>query len=311
MVYLCIYQLLPYDRISELFSDLFGRSLSTATVVKAVSDCHENLAGVEEQIKELLVEAEVLNVDETGMRVNGIRQWLHVASTEHLTWYGYHQKRGSQATEEMNILPRFGGTMVHDFWASYFKYPCQHALCNVHLLRELRGISENYGQVWSGHMDDLINEIKVAVDMAKKISKPLNYRQIAGFELRYRQIIELGFLENPVHYSSEKVVKRGRKKQSKTKNLLDRCQKYEYEILSFMRDFSIPFSNNQAERDVRMVKLQQKISGTFRSVAGVSAFCRVRGYISTVKKNDRPVLASIMGIFVGNPFVPTAAHGIR
>jgi len=146
MVYLCIYQLVPYDRVRETFSDIFGRSISTGTLVNAVQDCHQNLAGVEEHIRDLLMEAQVLHVDETGIRVTGIRQWLHVASTEVLTWYGHHRKRGHQATDEMQILPRFKGTMVHDFWASYFRYQSRHALCNAHLLRELKGISENYQQ---------------------------------------------------------------------------------------------------------------------------------------------------------------------
>lgn len=308
MVYLCVFQLVPYDRVCELFSDLFGRSLSKATLVKAVSDCYQNLTGVEERIKQLLIGAQVLNVDETGMRVNGVRQWVHVASTELLTWYGHHRKRGSHATDEMGILPGFEGTMVHDFWAPYFRYPCHHALCNAHLLRELNGISENYAQVWSGQMHDLIQEIKEVVDAARESKNTLNSQQIAGFEKRYRQIIAQGFCENPSPDSSDLVMKRGRKKQSKAKNLLDRCLKYEREILLFMHDPAIPFTNNQAERDIRMVKLQQKISGSFRSDEGASWFCRVRGYISTVKKNDRPVLASLVASFEGNPVFPALAH---
>jgi transposase len=308
MVYLCIYQLLPYDRVCETFIDLFGRSMSKATLVKAVSECSQNLAGVEETLRDLLADAQVLHVDETGMRVNGIRQWLHVASTELLTWYGHHRKRGSQATDEMQILPRFGGTMVHDFWKPYFRYPSCHALCNAHLLRELKGISENYGQKWSEQMYDLIQEIKEAVEVVRAHSYTLSGRQISDFEERYRQIMELGLRENPAPKSSDACVKRGRKKQSKAKNLLDRCRKYEREILSFMYDFSVPFSNNQAERDIRMMKLQQKISGTFRSEEGAAWFCKVRGYISTVKKNELPVLASLVEVFKRNPFIPSVAY---
>jgi transposase len=308
MVYLCIYQLLPYERVRETFADLFGRSMSKATLVKAVYECSRNLAGVEEKIRELLTGAQVLHVDETGMRVNGIRQWLHVASTEMLTWYGYHRKRGSQATDSMQILPRFGGTMVHDFWASYFRYPCRHALCNVHILRELKGISENYSQKWSEQMHDLIQEIKKVVDGTQGHLGTISLQQITDFEGRYRQIIEMGMQENPAAEPSGTIVKRGRRKQSKAKNLLDRCQKYEREILLFLHDSSIPFSNNQAERDIRMMKLQQKISGTFRSEEGADWFCRVRGYISTLKKNQMPVLASLVEAFEGNPFIPSIAH---
>lgn len=308
MVYLCIYQLVPYDRIRETFSDIFGRSLSTGTLVNAVQDCHQNLAGVEEQIRELLTGAQVLHVDETGMRVTGIRQWLHVASTEVLTLYGHHRKRGNRATDDMQILPRFKGTMVHDFWAPYFRYPSCHALCNAHLLRELKGISENYQQAWSEELHALILEIKREVDSVRAYSCSLIPQNIADFEDRYFRIIETGLNEIPIPANLDSTGKRGRKKQSKAKNLIDRCLLFQREILSFMHNFSIPFSNNQAERDIRMVKLQQKISGTFRSENGAAAFCRIRGYLSTVKKNDRPVLASLVGAFQGNPFTPAYAH---
>jgi len=308
MVYLCVFQLLPYDRVSELFQDLFGRSVSKATLVKAVSECSQNLTEVEERIRELLAGARVLHVDETGMRVVGIRQWLHVASTELLTLYAHHRKRGSKAMDAMMILPRFKGVMVHDFWSPYFRYISRHAICNAHIIRELKGISENYGQKWSDRMHDLIYEIKEAVDTARITASSLSHQQIAAFEERYSQIIEAGMEENPSMPLSEPIAKRGRKKQSKAKNLLDRCQKYRNEILLFMNDFTIPFSNNQAERDIRMVKLQQKISGTFRSEDGAANFCRVRGYISTVKKHDIPVLASLVGTFNKEPFFPSSAH---
>lgn len=308
MVYLCIYQLVPYDRVRETFSDIFGRSLSTGTLVNAVQDCHQNLAGVEEQIRELLTEAQVLHVDETGMRVTGIRQWLHVASTEILTWYGHHRKRGNLATDDMQILPRFKGTMVHDFWASYFRYSSRHALCNAHLLRELKGISENYHQSWSEALHALILEIKGEVDSVPEHLCSLSPPKIADFEDRYFQIIENGLNEIPIPANSDFPGKRGRKKQSKAKNLIDRCLLFRREILSFMHNFSIPFSNNLAERDIRMVKLQQKISGTFRSEEGAAAFCRIRGYLSTVKKNDRPVLTSLVSAFQGNPFIPLCSH---
>jgi transposase len=308
MVYLSTYQLLPYDRLCETFSDLFGRSMSKATLARTVSECSRNLAGVEEKIRDLLTGAQVLHVDETGMRVNGIREWLHVASTEILTAYGHHRKRGSQAMDDLQILPRFRGTMIHDFWAPYFRYPSRHALCNAHLLRELKGITENYHQKWSEQMYDLIQKIKGAVEAVHEHARALDPQQVTEFEERYRQIIESGMQENPVPAVSGTVLKRGRKKQSKAKNLLDRCLKYETEILSFMYDFSVPFSNNLAERDIRMMKLQQKISGTFRSEEGADWFCRIRGYISTVKKNELHVFASLLKVFEGEPFIPSVVH---
>ena len=198
MVYLSVYQLIPYDRISELFSDLCGHSISKGTLAKAVATCYDDLAEVEENIRTLLTGAQVLNVDETGLRVTGIRQWLHVASTELLTWYGHHKKRGVIATDALQILPDFKGTMVHDFWKPYFRYSCQHALCNAHLLRELTGISETYFQIWSTQMNEHLHDIKTAVDGASLQSRSLTQNQIADFEAEYSRIIARGFEENPV-----------------------------------------------------------------------------------------------------------------
>ena len=159
LVYLSVYQLLPYDRASEMVSDLLGHPISPATVVSAVSECSQNLTGVEETIRKLLQDTSILHVDETGMRVKGTRHWLHVASTDLLTYYRYHRNRGAKATDAMGILPEFHGTVVHDFWSTYFKYSCSHAICNAHLLRELRGITENFRHQWSEALDDLLNEM--------------------------------------------------------------------------------------------------------------------------------------------------------
>jgi transposase len=201
--------------------------------------------------------------------VSGIRHWLHVACTELLTYYGYHRKRGAQATDVMGILPEFRGTMVHNFWATYFGYSSKHAACNAHLLRELRGISENYGHRWSEALSALFIEIKTAVDAAKQEEGVLISERLAAFKEQYRTILEEGEEDAKIPGVPEEPGKRGRKKQSKAKNLLDRCHKYQHQILAFMKDFTIPFTNNQAERVLRMMKLKQKISGTFRSEEGL------------------------------------------
>jgi transposase/cell division protein FtsB len=307
MVYLSVFQLIPYERICEFFTDLFGFSFSKATLAKAIKNCNDNLAGYEEIVKQALSRAPVLHVDETGFRVTGKRRWLHVASTALLTWYGHHKIRGKSGTDALQILPNFKGTMVHDFWKAYFQYDCLHAICNAHLIRELTGITENFGQLWSEQMKELTLEIKKEVDSAKLRLCLLSLQQIADFEARYARIIELGKQENPVTEYVRPVGKRGRKKHSKAKNLLNRFESYHTEILAFMYDFSIPFDNNLVERDIRMTKVQQKISGTFRSEEGADWFCRIRGYISTVRKNDRPVLASIKNAFEGKPFIPEVA----
>lgn len=309
LAYFSVYQLLPYERASEMVFDLFGHSLSPATVVAAVEECSRNLTEAEEHTRELLKTAHVLHVDETGMRVSGTRRWLHVACTDLLTCYGYHQKRGAQATDDMRILPTFRGTMIHDFWATYFKYPSSHAICNAHLMRELQGVTENYRHRWSEALRHLLIEIKRAVDGAKQGDESvLAPERLAAFEERYWKILDEGEDETKVSEVPETQGKRGRKKQSKAKNLLDRCRTYQQEILRFMKDFTIPFTNNQAERDLRMMKVKQKISGTFRSEEGAMNFCRVRGFISTVKKHGRPVLPDLKGVFEGTPFMPTAAH---
>ncbi len=311
LVYLHVYQLLPYDRTSEMVFDLLGHSISPATVVSAVSECSQNLTGVEETIRKLLQDTSILHVDETGMRVKGTRHWLHVASTDLLTYYRYHRNRGAKATDAMGILPEFHGTVVHDFWSTYFKYSCSHAICNAHLLRELRGITENFRHQWSEALDDLLNEIKIAVDVEKEKRRGLlTPEAIAAFEERYQEILNAGEEETKTSEPPEEPGKRGKKKQSKAKNLLDRCRKYQEDILRFMRDFTVPFTNNQAERDLRMMKLKQKISGTFRSEKGAENFCRTRGFISTIKKHDLPVLAELRDVFKGTPFMPTATHRV-
>jgi transposase len=239
-----------------------------------------------------LSQSPVVHFDETGTRVNGQRYWLHVASTSQMTYYMVHAKRGSIAMDAMEILPGFTGIAVHDFWSSYFKYECNHSLCNTHTTRELTGISENYLQMWSIEMKALL----------------LEPDKIKDFEEKYDMITKIGFEENPPPLiPQDQTKKRGRKRQSKSKNLLDRFATYKDDILRFMNDFEVPFENNQAERDIRMMKVKQKISGTFRSSHGADMFCRIRGYISTVKKNKISVIDAIMDVFSGKAFIPNTA----
>ena len=304
-VYLHDYQLIPYDRGCELLSDVFGCDISPATLIKAENECFEGLEEFENALKEALKQSPVIGSDETGMRINGIRNWLHVACTANMTYYFTHPKRGSKAMDDMDILPNYDGTIVHDFWMSYFKYLCDHGLCNVHLLRELISISENYEQVWSEEMAALLLIIKGCVDETRETSDSLTAKQIIDFEKMYDYITKKGLEENPPPLDFDtKPKKRGRKKQTKPKNLLDRFVNYKGDILRFMYDFEVPFDNNLAERDIRMMKVQQKISGTFRSIQGAHYFCRIRGYISTMKKNKLSVIDAIEAVFNGKPFVP-------
>lgn len=293
-VYLHNYQLLPYERTAELFSDVFSHAISTGSLLKFNQECHDALADYEQAVKENLLTAPAVHFDETGMKVNGQPHWLHSASTPELTFYACHPKRGQAAMDDIGILPVFRGTAVHDFWKAYLKYDCQHALCNAHHLRELTFLHEQHGQQWAKQMIDLLLEIKNKVDENKT---RLNQPTLDAFKRKYRAILKKGFLENPAPETSPEPKKRGRTKKSKSRNLLERFQKFAREILAFAFDFNIAFDNNQAERDIRMMKVQQKISGTFRSREGADHFCRIRGYISTNRKKGCNVLRAIQNAF--------------
>ena len=303
LVYLNQYQMVPYERLAELMGDVFNHPVSEGTLYNVNRVVYEALEPVEDEIVKQLIGSPVAHVDETGLRVEGKRQWMHVTSTERLTHYAYHGKRGSEATDSIGILPAFQGTAVHDFWKSYLNYKCFHALCNAHHLRELTGIMELTSQKWPQEMINLLLEIKANVD-EKKMEKhtELGPGIRANYEARYDEILKKGFLVNPPPVKEKG--KRGRPKQGKARNMLNRLQEYRRETLAFMYDFRVPFDNNLAERDLRMVKVKQKISGVFRSSQGAKMFCRIRGYISTARKNSVPVLASIKHALEGNPFVP-------
>jgi len=308
-VYLVSYQLLPYDRASELLADLFGPGPTDGAVCAAVSTCAEALEEVEEQIMDTLGRADVLHNDETGVRVQGKLQWLHVASTAQLTHYAVHPKRGSAASTAIGILPTFAGISVHDGLSAYTQYPCAHALCNAHHLRELTAIVEHDQQPWAARMKDLLVEIKTQVAERRAGGATCFTDTVrADFVHRYQEILDEGFAANPPPPSPEGVPKRrGRPKQSKAKNLLDRLSTQRQAVLAFMDDWRVPFDNNQAERDLRMVKVQQKVSGCFRSPAGAAAFCRIRGYVSTLRKQRQQILPALHSVFTGQPLIPNLA----
>lgn len=304
LVYLVQYHLLPWQRSCEMIGDLFGQIIAEGTIWSAISQCGQALEKPEEQIKEAIRLAAVVHFDETGLYVAGRREWLHVASTARLTHYGSHAKRGAVATDEIGILPAFSGRAIHDAWSPYFNYSCDHGLCNAHHLRELTFIDEQMGQAWAGEMKNLLTEIKQAVEQAiEQGAGALSKAQKRRFEKNYDQLIVKG-LGLPENKQPPPSGKRGRPKQNKAKNLLDRLSQHKSETLAFMYDFAVPFDNNQAERDLRMIKVQQKVSGCFRSSDGAKAFCRIRGYISTIKKQGRNVLAALSSVFSGSPLSP-------
>jgi len=297
IIYLNQYQLIPYNRIIEYFEDIYQLKMSEGTIFKTLETVFDLLGPAEQEIVAGLLQAEVIHVDETGMRVEGERRWLHVVSTDRATNYSWHLKRGSAATEEIGILPQVKGTMVHDFWRPYYHYNCKHSLCNVHNIRELQGISELTGQRWPEEMIELLLKIKARVDSGIAL-KP---EEKLAFNESYDAIVSEGYQVNP---PPAPVKKRGRPKKGRALNMLGRLSEHRHEVLAFMEDFAVPFDNNQAERDIRMMKVKQKISGVFRSTKGADMFCRIRSYISTARKNSLSAFFAITEALDGRAFIP-------
>lgn len=303
-VYLVQQQFLPYERACEVMQDLLGPTLSVGTLAALVQRCAAALEPVEAQLKVALSQAPVLHQDETGLYVGGKRCWLHVSATAHLTHYQVHAKRGSQALETIGILAGFEGVSVHDGWSSYWRYPCQHALCNVHHLRELTFLQEDQHLAWAEEMKRLLLDGKAAVEQARAAGRSaLHPAELEGWQESYLELVEEGYLTTPPDPPPQ-AGKRGRPKQSTARNLLDRLCLHQQAVLRFLENFAVPFDNSQAERDIRMVKVQQKVSGCFRSLSGAQAFCRIRSYLSTLRKQGIPVLLALEQALAGHPVFP-------
>jgi len=302
--YLNIQQLLPLKRLTETIRDLTGHSVSQGTILNANKELYVKLANSEEQIKQQLLASHVVHFDESGVRVNGKLNWLHTACTPELTYYFVHPKRGQDAMDDGGILKHFTGKAMHDGLPSYRKYKCGHALCNEHHHRELVAVVEIDLQTWGQPMIDLLYEIKkTKEDRIRAGFAQMEQDTIVGYEAKYRAVLDLGLAENPPPPPSVEK-KKGRIKQSKAKNLLDRLENTQA-VLAFMYDFKVPFTNNEAERSIRMIKTMQKISGSFRSKKGADIFCRIRGYVSTVCKQGFSILDKIQDAFANKPVIPT------
>jgi len=303
-VYLVQQQLLPYERACEVIEDLLGAAMSVGTLAGLVQRCAEQLAPVEQQIKAALSRAAVLHQDETGLYVAGKRHWMHVSATEQLTHYAVHPKRGKEALDAIGILQDFQGVSVHDGWCSYWLYVCLHALCNVHHLRELTFLAEEQQQEWAAEMKELLLDSKAAVEQARAEGRScLHPLEVADWKACYQTLLAEGYQANPPDPPPE-ASKKGRRKQSAARNLLDRLSKHQEAVLAFLDNFAVPFDNSLAERDLRMVKVQQKVSGCFRSTAGAQAFCCIRGYLSTLRKQGMAVLTALEQALVGHPVSP-------
>jgi transposase len=296
-VYMSQYQLIPYERIRDHFQDQLHIPLSTGSVFNFNQEAYDRLDDFEQWAKSQLAQSELMHADETGINIGAKRHWLHCASNASMTLFYPHAKRGIDAMDEMDILPLFKGVLCHDHWKPYYRYDCIHALCNAHHLRELERAWEQDHQQWAKAMQTLLIEMAKATEDA---GGQLPRDEAEGWRQRYRRLLERAETECPPPDESQRKGKRGRLKRSKARNLLERLRDFEED--RFMEVEAVPFTNNQGENDLRMTKVQQKISGCFRSMEGAKIFCRVRSYLSTCRKQGMTATQALSLLFQGkNP----------
>jgi transposase len=294
-VYMSQFQLIPFERIEDYFRSQCSIEVSTGSLFNFNKQAFEGLEKFEKAARQELIASALLHNDETGINVNGKLKWLHSASNEKWTLFFPHEKRGTEAMEAMGILPHFKGISVHDHWKPYLRFPCDHAFCNAHHLRELERAWEQDGQRWAKNMKRLLIKINDAVD---KAGGKLSQKKAQRYLKRYRSLLRRANQQCPEPRSTGPR-KRGRPKKNKARNLLERLRDYETEVLRFMTDERVPFTNNLSERDIRMTKVQQKISGCFRSTEGAQIFSRVRSYLSTCRKHGVEPTEALRLLFAG------------
>jgi len=284
-VYMSQYQLIPYNRLKEYFTQQLNIPISAGTLYNFNLEAYNKLAEFQEIVKGKLSHSKIVHADETGINVNGKLAWVHVNSNKLWTYLFPHQKRGYHAMEEMGVLPRFKGILCHDHWKTYYRFIlCLHALCNAHHIRELTRSYEQDKMQWANDMIELLLKIKKTVDDS---GGSLNKNSADSYISEYRDLLKKAQIQcPPPDPKSRPKGQRGRLKRSKSRNLLERLINYEQDVLRFMLDVDVPFTNNQGENDLRMKKVQQKISGCFRSFKGAEISCRTRSYISTCKKQS-------------------------
>lgn len=294
-VYMSQYQLIPYNRIEDHFLDQMQIPVSAGSINNFNKDAFERLESFESWVKEQLSLSALIHADETGININGKRNWLHSASNDRFSYFYPHATRGCEALDEMGVLPGYEGIICHDHWKPYFKYGGLHALCNAHHLRELERALEQDKQKWAEQMIHLLKEINKATHEA---GGRLEVKESEHYRKRYRELLNSAEQEcPPPDETGEK--KKGKTARSKARNLLERLRDFENDVLRFMVDEDVPFSNNQAENDLRMTKVQQKISGCFRAMEGAKTFCRIRSYLLTCRKQGVTASKALNLLFLG------------
>ena len=295
MLYFSNQQFIPHHRLAQLCLDLYGQPLSEATIVAGNERAYQNLELFEQRVRTLLPQAPVNHCDESGLRVAGRLHWLHVVSNLQLTFYGVHPKRGAEAMDDLDIIPRCKNWIVHDHFKAYFTYDeCLHALCNEHHLRELKFLWEEQQEAWADELSGFLLEC----NQRRKLAGVPDEKAFEEIRARYQAILAKGRRRHPGNPGA----------QSKAANLLDRLEGYDLCVLAFLCDPDVPFTNNQGERDIRMEKVRQKISGCFRTFHGAEVFARIRGFISTCRKQGRNILEELENAILGNPFMPALSN---
>jgi len=296
LVYLTQYQHVPMKRCTGIMQDLFGLHISPASVHAAIAQAHAVVKPIIEELSESMLQAPVMHFDETGMRVGKKLHWMHSASTDNAVVYKVHAKRGREALMAFNLLPRFDGVAIHDGWSAYDSFDVTHALCNAHHLRELEFVVDSTGQQWAKDMIALLVQMNDAVNASA--GNVLSKQVAATCRRKYRRLLAQGrALNEETLTDPTRKHKKGGIRQSFAYNLIKRLDKRADDVLRFMSDALVPFTNNLAERDIRMPKLKQKVSGCFRTFAGAEAYCSIRSFLATLQKRSMDLMQALNMVF--------------
>jgi transposase-like protein len=297
VVNLLIAQMVSLKRVQTMIRTLIGQVLSEASILKYVIQLHHALEAWEQSSIERLVQMPTIHVDETSLRVDRKNHWIHVCSAGDITLKFLHPKRGLEAIEQIGIIPRYGGVVIHDCWQSYLSYDhCGHGLCGSHLLRELTFIVDSNGYAWASNIKKLLQ--KTCKIVAKRQTKQMTEKEYKNLQKRYRNILTRGEKELPP-IPPKQNGKRGKVAKSDAHNLWERLKKHEAAVLLFAKRSHVPFTNNRAERDLRMSKVKQKVSGCFRTQKYAEAYCRISSYLQTMANKGYNPLVAIQMAFSG------------